>query len=95
MTTTRSGAAGCTVRTPSTDMFWGDRYSQVIDPFGHTWGLATHTEDVDPNEMQTRHAAFVAEMAKEHHRSCCLKLSARLRSPVRSSPSSHACGSNG
>ena len=61
----RAVDAGCTVRTPPTDMFWGDRHSQVIDPFGHTWGIATHVEDVGPDEMQKRHAAFMAEMAKQ------------------------------
>ena len=44
----RAIKSGCTVRTAPTDMFWGDRFGQVIDPFGHTWGLATHTEDLSP-----------------------------------------------
>ena len=39
------------------DMFWGDRYGKVIDPFGHEWQLATHIEDVEPEEMQRRIAA--------------------------------------
>src|SRR5215216_1948829 len=47
----RAVKAGCQVRMPLTDMFWGDRYGQVIDPFGLTWGLATHKEDVTPEEM--------------------------------------------
>ena len=58
----RAVKAGCTVRQPPTDMFWGDRYSQVIDPFGHTWGIATHKEDVTPAQMRKRHAAFLAKM---------------------------------
>lgn len=58
----RAIKAGCTVRTPVTDMFWGDRYGQVIDPFGHTWGMATHKEDVTPREMAKRHQAFTAQM---------------------------------
>ncbi|MEX0704035.1 MAG: VOC family protein [Planctomycetales bacterium] len=58
----RAVKAGCTVRMPVTDMFWGDRFGQVIDPFGHTWGLATHVEDVSPEEMARRHEEFVAQM---------------------------------
>lgn len=45
-------AAGATVRMPATDMFWGDRYGMVCDPFGHCWSLATHQRDVPPEEMQ-------------------------------------------
>lgn len=44
-------ASGATVRMAPADMFWGDRYSQVEDPFGHRWSLATHTRDVTPEEM--------------------------------------------
>jgi len=43
--------AGATVRMPPTDMFWGDRYSQVTDPFGHHWAIATHIKDMTPEEM--------------------------------------------
>ena len=50
----RAVKAGCTVRMPLMDMFWGDRYGQVIDPFGHTWGMATHTEDLTPTQMAAR-----------------------------------------
>jgi len=50
----RAVKAGCTVRMPLTDMFWGDRYGQVIDPFGHTWGMATHLEDLTPKQMAAR-----------------------------------------
>lgn len=58
----RAVNAGCTVRTPVTDMFWGDRYGQVIDPFGHTWSLATHTEDLTPEQMNERQQAVFAQM---------------------------------
>ena len=34
------------------DMFWGDRYGQLEDPFGHRWSVATHVRDVSPEEMQ-------------------------------------------
>lgn len=44
--------AGATARVPVTDMFWGDRYGQVQDPFGHKWSLATHTRDLSPDEIQ-------------------------------------------
>ena len=54
----RAVAAGPTLTMPTTDMFWGDRYGQLTDPFGHQWSLATHTRDVTPEEMQ-------AEMAKQ------------------------------
>src|SRR5688572_30108733 len=60
----RAVKAGCSVRSPLMDMFWGDRFGQVIDPFGHTWGMATHTEDVSPKEMQRRQQAFLEEMTK-------------------------------
>jgi uncharacterized glyoxalase superfamily protein PhnB len=58
----RAIKAGCTVRMPATDMFWGDRYGQVIDPFGHTWGMATHTEDLTPKQMQKRQMESAAQM---------------------------------
>jgi PhnB protein len=45
-------AAGATARMPVTDMFWGDRYGQVEDPFGHLWSIATHTKDLTPEEIQ-------------------------------------------
>jgi PhnB protein len=43
--------AGAAVRMEVADMFWGDRYGQVTDPFGHHWSLATHIKDVTPEEM--------------------------------------------
>ena len=59
----RAVKAGCVVRSPLMDMFWGDRFGQVIDPFGHTWGMATHTEDVSPAEMRRRQQDFFAKMS--------------------------------
>jgi uncharacterized glyoxalase superfamily protein PhnB len=44
-------AAGATVKMPIADMFWGDRYGQVTDPFGHHWSIATHIKDMTPEEM--------------------------------------------
>lgn len=49
--TTRAVAAGATVTMPVTDMFWGDRYGQLEDPFGHHWSVATHVRDVTPAQM--------------------------------------------
>jgi uncharacterized glyoxalase superfamily protein PhnB len=44
-------AAGATVKMEMADMFWGDRYGVVIDPFGHMWSIATHIKDMTPEEM--------------------------------------------
>lgn len=57
-------AAGARADMPVQDMFWGDRYGKLTDPFGHAWGVATHKEDVTPEEMERRSAAFFANMAK-------------------------------
>jgi uncharacterized glyoxalase superfamily protein PhnB len=48
----RAVAAGAQVTMPVTDMFWGDRYGQLEDPFGHRWSVATHTRDLSPEEIQ-------------------------------------------
>jgi PhnB protein len=53
-------AAGATVEMPLENMFWGDRYGKLRDPFGHQWSLATHLEDVSPKEMAKRGAAAMA-----------------------------------
>ncbi|MBV7486878.1 VOC family protein [Bordetella sp. BOR01] len=45
-------AAGATITMPAADMFWGDRYGQLIDPVGHRWSVATHKEDLTPEQMQ-------------------------------------------
>lgn len=50
--------AGATVLQPLQEQFWGDRYGQVVDPFGYRWGLARHIRDVSPEEI-TREAAKV------------------------------------
>jgi uncharacterized glyoxalase superfamily protein PhnB len=50
--TERAVAAGAKVTMPLADMFWGDRYGQLEDPFGHRWSVATHIRDVTPEEMQ-------------------------------------------
>lgn len=56
--------AGAKVTMPLANQFWGDRYGQVTDPFGHRWALAAHVEDVAPEEMERRAREFFAQMAK-------------------------------
>jgi PhnB protein len=48
----RAQDAGATVVMPAADMFWGDRYGVVTDPFGHKWSFATHIKDLTPAQMQ-------------------------------------------
>jgi len=57
-------SAGATVVFPLVDQFWGDRYGQVRDPFGHCWALGQHIEDVAPEEMERRAGEFYSKMAK-------------------------------
>ncbi len=45
-------AAGAKITMPLADMFWGDRYAQLEDPFGHRWSVGTHTRDLSPAEIQ-------------------------------------------
>ena len=51
-------AAGARQDSAPEDMFWGDRMGNLTDPFGHCWAVATHKEDVSPEEMQKRMAAM-------------------------------------
>ena len=55
--------AGATSLMEPDDMFWGDRLSSVQDPFGHSWTIATHIEDVSPEEMKKRSEEWAAQMA--------------------------------
>ena len=48
----RAADAGAKVTMPVQDMFWGDRYGKLEDPFGHHWSVSTHVRDVSPEEMQ-------------------------------------------
>jgi len=57
----RAVKLGATLKRPPTDQFYGDRDSFVIDPFGHGWTIASHVEDVAPDEMMRRLAAFQPE----------------------------------
>ncbi|MDC8756159.1 VOC family protein [Janthinobacterium fluminis] len=56
--------AGATVKMPMQDMFWGDRYGVVEDPFGHQWSIATHIRDVSPEEMQQAAKQGCSDAAK-------------------------------
>src|SRR5215216_1976356 len=55
--------AGATVLMEVADQFWGDRFGTIQDPFGHTWSIATHVEDVTSEEMAERAKAAMAEMS--------------------------------
>ncbi len=57
----RAVGAGCTAVMPPMDMFWGDRYGQVQDPFGHVWAIATHIADLTPKQMQKAMDAAFAQ----------------------------------
>jgi PhnB protein len=50
----RAVSAGATVERPVANQFYGDRTGGIVDPFGHKWYLATHVEDVSPEEMKRR-----------------------------------------
>lgn len=54
--------AGCEIKWPVGDMFWGDRMGKISDPFGYHWSVATHIEDVPESEMAERQQAWMAEM---------------------------------
>ncbi|HKI36497.1 MAG TPA: VOC family protein [Gemmataceae bacterium] len=58
----RAVAAGARADMPPANMFWGDRFAKVTDPFGHAWSLATHIEDVSPEECGRRGQEFFARM---------------------------------
>ncbi len=57
-------AAGATVKMPLQDMFWGDRYGVLDDPFGHHWSIATHVRDVSPEEMHKAAQQGCSDAAK-------------------------------
>jgi PhnB protein len=46
-----------------TDMFWGERFARVRDPFGHEWGIATHLRDMTPAEIQAAATRLFEDMA--------------------------------
>ena len=54
--------AGATPTMPMMDAFWGDRYGSLIDPYGHSWAVATHKKDMSAEEMQKAAKEFMAQM---------------------------------
>jgi uncharacterized glyoxalase superfamily protein PhnB len=56
-------SVGATPVMPIADMFWGDRYGQIKDPYGHSWAIATHIRDVSPEEMEKA----MKEMSEKGH----------------------------
>ena len=56
----RAVSLGATSEVEPTDQFWGDRMANLVDPFGHKWAIATHKEDVSPEEMMKRMQAMGA-----------------------------------
>ena len=61
----RAIAAGAKVEQPLTDMFWGDRYGKISDPFGHKWGIATHKEDLTDAEIGKRAKEWMAQQMQK------------------------------
>lgn len=55
---------GAKVVMPAMDMFWGDRYGQIVDPFGHRWSVGTHQRDLTPEQITEGAKAMFAEHAK-------------------------------
>jgi PhnB protein len=55
--------AGAKVTMEVADQFWGDRFGSITDPFGHSWSVATHVEDVPPEEMAERAKEAMAAMS--------------------------------
>ena len=60
----RAVEAGAQVEMPIADMFWGDRYGKVRDPFGMVWGLATRTKELSPDEIERAGREWMAKMAQ-------------------------------
>jgi len=58
-------SAGGRESMPVADQFWGDRYGSFVDPFGYSWGIGTHKEDLSPQEMGKRAQEFFASMAQQ------------------------------
>jgi PhnB protein len=60
----RAVKAGAKVEMPVGDMFWGDRYGKLADPFGHKWSIATHKADLSSEEMERGMMAMMKDMPK-------------------------------
>lgn len=61
----RAVDAGAKAQMPPQDMFWGDRYGRIVDPFGQSWSIATHIEDITPEEMTKRGAECAQKMSAQ------------------------------
>jgi uncharacterized glyoxalase superfamily protein PhnB len=61
----RAVAAGASVKMPVSDMFWGDRYGLLEDPFGHLWSIATHVRDLTQAELQAAAEAACSQPCPE------------------------------
>jgi PhnB protein len=59
----RAVEAGATVTMPIEDQFWGDRFGTITDPFGHSWSIGTHKEDLTEEEIAARAEEAMAAMA--------------------------------
>ena len=66
----RAVSAGAKSLMPPQNMFWGDRFTKLVDPFGHSWSLSTHIEDVSPEEMQRRSEEAMKQMAQMKPGNC-------------------------
>jgi uncharacterized glyoxalase superfamily protein PhnB len=60
----RAIGAGAAVEMPVADMFWGDRYGKLVDPFGHKWSIATHTRDLSMEEIEEAQEEFMSRLPK-------------------------------
>jgi PhnB protein len=58
-------SAGATVLNPVMDMFYGDRWGYIKDPFGHLWSIATHKKDLTPDELKKAAEIAFAEMSRK------------------------------
>jgi PhnB protein len=61
----RAIAAGATVKMELGNMFWGDRYGQLVDPFGYNWSVSTHIEDLSPEEIARRGEEAMKQFGKK------------------------------
>lgn len=67
----KAADAGATITMPASDAFWGDRYGRLTDPFGHAWSIATHMEDLTPEEVGQRAAKAMGGAKPAGGQSCC------------------------
>jgi PhnB protein len=61
----RAVKAGAKSLSPPADMFWGDRYGQLVDPFGHKWSIGQHIRDVSPEEMAKAQEAWMKQQMQQ------------------------------